>query len=187
MTIEVELPDGTIAEFPDGTPPDVIKGALAKKFPKTKPEGKRGRDGMTTAERIAAAKAGTLKLAPEVVGRQAGIDSLAANNMNQGAFGAFMGNLGQGVAFGFADELAGALGGDVEMLRTKRAMDEASYPKATLAGDVAGAIGGGAVTASVAAPTVAVAAPRSLGGRVAAGTALGATVGAVEGGLAGAG
>lgn len=30
--IEVELPDGSIAEFPDGTSPDVIKGALQKRF-----------------------------------------------------------------------------------------------------------------------------------------------------------
>lgn len=30
--IEVELPDGTIAEFPDGTPPDVMKGALQRRF-----------------------------------------------------------------------------------------------------------------------------------------------------------
>lgn len=30
--IEVELPDGTIAEFPEGTPQDVIKGALQKRF-----------------------------------------------------------------------------------------------------------------------------------------------------------
>jgi hypothetical protein len=30
--IEVELPDGSIAEFPDGTPPETIKGALQKKF-----------------------------------------------------------------------------------------------------------------------------------------------------------
>jgi hypothetical protein len=30
--IEVDLPDGSIAEFPDGTPPDVIKGALQKRF-----------------------------------------------------------------------------------------------------------------------------------------------------------
>lgn len=30
--IEVELPDGTIAEFPDGTSQDVIKGALQKRF-----------------------------------------------------------------------------------------------------------------------------------------------------------
>lgn len=33
--IEVELPDGSIAEFPDGTPPDVMKQALQKRFPKT--------------------------------------------------------------------------------------------------------------------------------------------------------
>lgn len=32
--IEVELPDGTIAEFPDGTSNDVIKGALQKRFAK---------------------------------------------------------------------------------------------------------------------------------------------------------
>lgn len=32
--IEVELPDGTIAEFPDGTPNETIKGALQKKFGK---------------------------------------------------------------------------------------------------------------------------------------------------------
>lgn len=31
--IEVEGPDGSIAEFPDGTPPDVIKQAMRKHFP----------------------------------------------------------------------------------------------------------------------------------------------------------
>jgi hypothetical protein len=30
--IEVDLPDGSIAEFPDGTPPETIKGVLQKKF-----------------------------------------------------------------------------------------------------------------------------------------------------------
>ncbi len=30
MPIEVELPDGSIAEFPDGTPDAAIKGALSK-------------------------------------------------------------------------------------------------------------------------------------------------------------
>lgn len=30
--IEVDLPDGSVAEFPDGTPPEVIKGALQKKY-----------------------------------------------------------------------------------------------------------------------------------------------------------
>lgn len=32
MPIEVDLPDGSVAEFPDGTPNDVIKGALQKRF-----------------------------------------------------------------------------------------------------------------------------------------------------------
>jgi hypothetical protein len=35
--IEVELPDGTIAEFPDGTSQDVIKGALRKRFAPPQP------------------------------------------------------------------------------------------------------------------------------------------------------
>ena len=30
--IEVDLPDGSIAEFPDGTPPEVMKRALQKRF-----------------------------------------------------------------------------------------------------------------------------------------------------------
>lgn len=44
--IEVELPDGAIAEFPDGTSPDVIKNALRKKFspPQTVAGGKTDRE-----------------------------------------------------------------------------------------------------------------------------------------------
>lgn len=36
--IEVELPDGTIVEFPEGTSPDVIKGVLSKRFGSAKPQ-----------------------------------------------------------------------------------------------------------------------------------------------------
>ena len=43
MPIEVETPDGGIAEFPDGTPTDVIRQALAKRFPRQS----------TTAETVA--------------------------------------------------------------------------------------------------------------------------------------
>lgn len=32
MTIEVEAPDGSVVEFPDGTAPDVMKGAMQKRF-----------------------------------------------------------------------------------------------------------------------------------------------------------
>lgn len=190
MTIEVELPDGSIAEFPDGTPPDVIKGALAKKFPKgsaAKPEGPRGPDGMTTAERIAAAKAGTLKISPEAAGRQAMIDSLAENNVTQGKTGAFLGNVAQGMTFGFADEISGAMGGNTEALRMKREMDEQSYPKTTTVADVTGAIAGSVPLAVASAPAVTALAPAGLATRVAAGATLGGAVGAVEGGLSGAG
>lgn len=33
MTIEVDLPDGSVAEFPAGTNPDVMKAAIQKRFP----------------------------------------------------------------------------------------------------------------------------------------------------------
>jgi hypothetical protein len=36
--IEVELPDGSIAEFPDGTPPEAMKNAIAKRFPRAEPQ-----------------------------------------------------------------------------------------------------------------------------------------------------
>jgi hypothetical protein len=45
MAIEVELPDGSIAEFPDGTSPEVMKSALAKRFGRAQP--------MTPAEKLA--------------------------------------------------------------------------------------------------------------------------------------
>lgn len=38
MPIEVDLPDGSVAEFPDGTAPDVMKSAIAKRFPPTQRE-----------------------------------------------------------------------------------------------------------------------------------------------------
>lgn len=42
MPIEVEGPDGVVIEFPDDTPPDTIKGVMAKRYPVEKPSGKRG-------------------------------------------------------------------------------------------------------------------------------------------------
>lgn len=62
MTIEVDLPDGSVAEFPDGTSPDVIKGALRRRF------------NMPPA----AADAGMFKNAPGITG-QAGNGPLTAD------------------------------------------------------------------------------------------------------------
>src|SRR5688572_18807213 len=36
--IEVDLPDGSVAEFPDGTPPETMKMALQKRFPAQAPQ-----------------------------------------------------------------------------------------------------------------------------------------------------
>lgn len=140
------------------------------------------------AEIIAKAKAGTLeKPAPAEIGRQAMIDSLGANNLNQSAFGAFAGNVAQGATFGFADEIAGALGADTEALRMKRAMDEQSNPIATTAGDVTGAVGTAALTAALTVPKALALAPASMPAKVGLGVATGGTVGAAEGALSGAG
>lgn len=150
----------------------------------------RGSDGMTTAERIAAAKAGTLKdpRTPDQVGKQAGIDFATETSANQGAVGAFAGNLAQGLTFGFADELASINDPAMrERLRDKRAMDEANYPTATMAGDVTGAIAGGAVGIGMAAPKALAMAPASGLGQVIAGGVTGIAVGGAEGALSGAG
>lgn len=67
--IEVELPDGTIAEFPDGTGRDVIKRALAKRVPKERET--------TAIEAIARGfgQGATLTAADEIAsGIQAGYD-----------------------------------------------------------------------------------------------------------------
>lgn len=176
--VEGETAEGAVA---------ALKKMLGDTGKPSTPEGPRGPDGMTTAERLAAAKAGTLKIDPKTAGRQAAIDSLAENNMNQGALGAFLGNVAQGVTFGYADEIAGALTGTTDELRMKRAMDEATYPKATLAGDVAGALGTGAVTASAAVPKAVAMAPTSMMGKIAAGAGTGVAVGGAEGALSGAG
>jgi len=203
MTIEVELPDGTIVEFPDGTAPDVMKKALSRfktgkaadapkaeapkaEAPQYAPNGV-PMNAAAKAEIMAKAKAGTLTVAPEAAGRQAMIDSLAANNANQGAFGAWAGNMAQGVTFGYADELAGLMGADTEALRMKRDMDEQTYPVATTGGDVTGALGTTAITAALTVPKALALAPASMPAKVALGTATGAAVGSGEGALSGAG
>lgn len=140
------------------------------------------------AELILKAKLGETRLSPEVAGKQAMTDSLAENDMRQGAFGAFAGNLAQGMTFGFADEIAA--GGDertLAALRAKRGMDETQHPIATTGGDVSGAIMGSVPLTMAAAPAVPAIAPASLAGRIVGGGVVGSAVGAAEGGLAGAG
>lgn len=91
MPIEVELPDGSIAEFPDGTGNDVIKGALQKRFgapqsaPKVDPATNQPQPAQDTRPWYAQA------------GQAA--DDLARLFAN-------------GLTFGYADKLAGYMNGD---------------------------------------------------------------------------
>ena len=164
--------------------------AMARAAQGASDKGRDPRDGMTTAERVAAAKAGTLKdtRTPEQIGRQAGIDYATGVDINRTPAQAFMGNVAQGLSFGFVDELAA--GGDPRMLnalRERRQRDEANFPTATMAGDVTGSISGAALGLGLAAPKALAVLPTSTAGKVLTGIGAGATIGATEGALSGAG
>jgi hypothetical protein len=156
--MEVDLPDGTIVEFPEGTSPETIKSVLAKHFAKTEAPQYAANgvpmNAAAKAEIIARAKAGTLEdnRTPEQIGAQAGRDAHGEATMRNAptAFGTFMGNLAPGLTFGFADEIAGGIdaaltdrtyGESVEMLRSREREMADAYPKSAMAGQIAGAVG----------------------------------------------
>jgi len=160
--MEVRLSDGTVARFPDGTPPEVIKSALDKRFgqgrPKPNPDGTYGEvpEGMV--------------FDPE---RQAYTSrELLRGQIEPSRTDAFFSGLGQGVTFGAADELAGAFAGEVGQERARAFTDvqKEAHPVAYGVGNVAG-ITGSAMAVAPATATI----------RGAAGVA-GAT-GAVQGAL----
>lgn len=104
--MEVELPDGTILEFPAGTSEDVMRAAIQRYTARAGV----GADGKTAAERIALAKAGKLTISPERAAKQEEINLAAEQAMRDpGAFNSFMFGGAQGVTLGFADELIGGV------------------------------------------------------------------------------
>lgn len=74
--IEIELPDGSIAEFPDGTSPEVMQAAIRKRFPGPSEQSQTGTKG--DLERIS----GTLLPFSRVPGQPAELD------LNAGVVGA---------------------------------------------------------------------------------------------------
>lgn len=108
-----------------------------------------GPDGMTSADRIAAAKAGTLAVSPENASRQAFIDTTAEQRLDDSPLNAFGSAFGKGVSYGFADEIAAGIGSVFEdrsygeILSGLRGQDEylaESFPKSTIGGEIAGAV-----------------------------------------------
>ena len=137
--IEVELPDGTIAEFPDNTPQDVIKGALQKRFAPPAP--------------AAPSAAQEFEQAPWY--QQAG---QAADDVVR--------LLANGATFGYADKLAGYLGG--EGTEAERALSEQARERAGSAGTAAEIVG------AVATPVGLARQGATLAGRLGTGTMTGA-------------
>lgn len=145
--IEVELPDGSIAEFPDGTSPDVIKGALQKRFtpqqPKTLPKNADGTYGQPPEGMVLNPATGQME------DMQSPINPNIPDTgvVNSAALGA-----GQGLGFNLMDEaVAGAsalTGGDYDydlarMREWERRASEEN-PVSYYGGMIGGGIGTGA-------------------------------------------
>lgn len=76
MTIQAQLDDGRILEFPDGTDPAVIQGAvknmIAKQSPEIQPQQEVTQDAISIPEQIAGGFSGAATLASDIVGTGAG-------------------------------------------------------------------------------------------------------------------
>lgn len=120
--IEIELPDGTIAEFPEGTPSAAIKNALQKRF---------------------AAPAAAPVAAPAPSPAQTEFDALPTWQKPLKAADDLVRLAANGMTFGFADKIAGYMGGSGT--QAERAKTEDARTRAGSAGLVA-ELGGGIAT-----------------------------------------
>ena len=157
--IEVELPDGTIVEFPAGTSQEVMRSALAAL---TKPSPQKA-----MVDRIAAAKAGTLTVSPESAARASAADQIAQDQMtisDAGPLASGVTKFVQGIpAVGeYSDELTGVVGravlgeeGGNRAMESQRAVMSAmdrQYPKTSMGLQAAGGIAAGARLSAFKAP-----------------------------------
>lgn len=181
--IEVELPDGTVVEFPQGTDEATIKRVLGGL---TKPDPQQG-----MRDRIAAAKAGTLTVAPERAAAAASADQIAQDQMTLSGVSPLLAGVtkfSQGLPFvgEYSDELTGMIDPAAgEQQRAVQGAMDRQYPKTSTALQIGGGIAGSAPLAALAAPAIVGAAPASLAMRVAAGAGAGAAAGGVEGAVSG--
>lgn len=163
-----------------------------------------GPDGMTTSERIAAAKIGALEVSPERLAEQAAIDQQGADRMTLDASGGFVNALtkfNQGLPFigEYSDEITGAMGnafgaltgdkglGDRAMAQQREVMAamERQSPKTSTALQMLGGVVGSIPLAAVAVPRMIAAARTTMLGKTITtgltGTLLGGTEGAISG------
>jgi hypothetical protein len=182
-TFEITGPDGSKYRVTGDNPEDAARAvaAIAGASP-AKP---------TAADRIAAAKSGTLEAAPESLRRAAEADQIAEDQMRLGSAGPAGGiavKAAQGLPFvgEWIDEGLNALdpGRGDRMRDIQGAMDR-QHPRTAIASQIGGGILGSIPLAVGAVGAAGQAATRF--GQAATGAALGASGGAAEGALAGAG
>lgn len=182
--IEVQLPDGRVVEFPDGTSQDVMRKALHSL---TAPQ-----EDLPPAQRN---PDGTYGQPPEgmfanpLTGQTTSRDMLRAN-VDTSRGGAFLSGGAQGATYNFADEIVGGLSGaiygpergnfDRERTRAEYEANRAAHPIVSGASEIGGAvstsIGGAGVAGKLGASV-----PTTLLGRAGAGAAIGAAEGALAG------
>ncbi len=137
----VEVPGVGNVEFPDGTPNEVIEKALsAYRDPR--------------AERMAAAKAGTLQVSPESAAAAEGLNAQAMKDMEASAYqpsqlSSFLTGAAQGGTFGASDEIIAGLHAlspndtyDEALKRTRGLLDASrrDHPVAAYGGEITGAM-----------------------------------------------
>lgn len=174
--IEVELPDGTIVEFPEGTSQEVMRSALMSLRPAAPQKNADGTYGQAPAGMI-----------PNPMTGQMTERSLLGAQSEPSRAGAMAGGAMQGLGFGFGDEamgLAGLIEGGPEMGAFRREQargtleaQQEAFPVSYGGAEIAGAVGSSLAGASAAGLQVA----PTLAGRA----TQGAGMGAIEGGLYG--
>lgn len=192
--IEVQMPDGTILQFPEGTDPETMKRAI-KSLTANDPQA-------AMRDRIAKAKAGTLQMQPGSAERAADADQIAEDQALLSGVPAWLQGatkFSQGIPFvgQYSDEITGAFdratggtGAAGDLQRAIQGAMDRQNPKTSLALQIGGGLTGGVGIgglASKAASAIGLSSlvPAStLGKSVAAGVG-GAVAGGAEGAISG--
>lgn len=177
--IEVELPDGTVLEFPDGTSQDVMRKAISN----LQGSGYKASSDRDNARQVLEKLEAEGNLRPaEKTALDALRKSSAADTQEIGKTGATYRGAAQGATFNLSDEAAWLLGGSkaVAASREKNKAAQAAFPSEYKTGKTAGAIGSGTALGVATAPL-------STGATALGTLARSGGLGLLEGGIWGAG
>lgn len=187
--IQIQLPDGTIAEFPAGTPDSVIEQVLAQEYSRALAENQPSRDmAKRAADARAAVRAGvTPQSTPEQAAIDQSVEDRIALSANPTAVNAILTGA-QGLPFvgEWVDNIGDAMGIGDTVRGIQNAM-EREHPVASTALQVGGGILGAIPAVALAGPSIIAKAPASMAGKIVAGVLGGAFGGGVEGAVSGAG